>query len=316
MLTIKKHTSLHTRFPDCVASSNLDVKHVASVIYSKSLTTDRIDRLESQTGESLSPVAAWKVGEYDVLLLTNPLSDTLISALDAGKIDYAHYKDLPDLSEPGLVVFDMDSTAIQIECIDEIAKLAGVGEQVAEVTERAMLGELDFEQSLRQRVGTLKGASAEILQQVRNQLPLMPEMRDLVVALHHYGWKTAIASGGFTYFSDYLKDELNLTHAQSNQLEIVDGKLTGQLLGSVVDAQTKADILRELAEEYDIARHNTVAVGDGANDLLMMAAAGLGIAYHAKPKVVAATPAAVRYADLGGVLCILSASLWPQKIGW
>ncbi|MEI8596452.1 phosphoserine phosphatase [Photobacterium sp. Hal280] len=316
MLTIKKHTSLHTRFPDCVASSNLDVKHVASVIYSQSLTTDRIERLETQSGESLSLVAAWKVGEYDVLLLTNALSDTLIRALDAQKIDYAHYKDLPDLSEPGLVVFDMDSTAIQIECIDEIAKLAGVGEQVAEVTERAMQGELDFEQSLRQRVGTLKGASAEILEQVRSQLPLMPEMRELVAELHQYGWKTAIASGGFTYFSDYLKETLNLTHAQSNQLEIVDGKLTGQVLGSVVDAQTKADILRELAEEYDIARHNTVAVGDGANDLVMMAAAGLGIAYHAKPKVVAAAPAAVRYADLGGVLCILSASLWPQKIGW
>ncbi|GAB6261570.1 phosphoserine phosphatase [Photobacterium sp. R1] len=317
MLTIKKHTSLHTRFPESVASSNLDVKNVSAVIYSRQpLTPECLDRIASQSGEPLSVIAAWKVGPYEVLLLANPLTERLTESLEAHEIDYAPYQSLPDLSQPGLAVFDMDSTAIEIECIDEIAKLAGVGEQVAEVTERAMQGELDFEQSLRQRVATLEGASAEILEQVRQKLPLMPEMRELVDALHHYGWKTAIASGGFTYFSDYLQETLALSYTQSNQLEIIDGQLTGKVQGKVVDAQTKADILRELAEEYGIAAHNTVAVGDGANDLKMMAAAGLGIAYHAKPKVQATAPAAVRYADLGGVLCLLSASLWPQKIGW
>nr|WP_284694853.1 phosphoserine phosphatase [Photobacterium galatheae] len=316
-MTIKKHTSLHTRFPESVARSNLDVKNVSTVIYSRqSLTPERLGRIASQSGESLSVIAAWKVGHYEVLLLENRLSERLIAALEAQEVDYAPYQSLPDLSQPGLAVFDMDSTAIEIECIDEIAKLAGVGEQVAEVTERAMQGELDFEQSLRQRVAALQGADAKILEQVCQQLPLMPEMRELVEALHHYGWKTAIASGGFTYFSDHLQDTLALSYTQSNHLEIVDGKLTGKVLGKVVDAQTKADILLELAEEYGIAAHNTVAVGDGANDLVMMAAAGLGVAYHAKPKVLATAPAAVRYADLGGVFCLLSASLWPQKIGW
>ncbi|MDO6704715.1 phosphoserine phosphatase [Photobacterium sp. 1_MG-2023] len=316
MLTIKKHTSLHTRFPESVAATNLDVKYVSAVVYSQALTPERIDRIEHHCGETFSVIAAWKVGQYDVLLLRNPLTAPLIEALEAHRVDYAPFRDLPDLSQPGLAVFDMDSTAIQIECIDEIAKLAGVGEQVAKVTERAMQGELDFEQSLRERVATLAGASDDILEQVRQQLPLMPEIRELIAALHQYGWKTAIASGGFTYFSDYLKEELQLAHAQSNQLEIVDGKLTGQVLGNIVDAQAKADILLELAEAYDIAPHNTLAVGDGANDLVMMSAAGLGLAYHAKPKVVATAPAAVRFADLGGVLCLLSASLWPQKIGW
>ncbi|MFA0520579.1 phosphoserine phosphatase SerB, partial [Vibrio sp. 10N.222.55.E8] len=164
---------------------------------------------------------------------------------------------VPDLSKPGLIVMDMDSTAIQIECIDEIAKRAGVGELVSDITERAMQGELDFEQSLRQRVGALKGADEAILEQVRQSLPFMPDLVELVNTLNKLGWKTAIASGGFTYFSDYLKDTLNLDHAQSNTLEIVDGKLTGEVLGDVVSAQTKADILVELADEYELELHNT-----------------------------------------------------------
>ena len=180
-----------------------------------------------------------------------------------------------------------------------------------------MQGELDFEQSLRQRVGALKGADESILEQVRQSLPFMPDLVGLVNTLNKLGWKTAIASGGFTYFSDYLKDTLDLDHAQSNTLEIVKGKLTGEVLGDVVSAQTKADILVELAEEYELELHNTVAVGDGANDLVMMGAAGLGIAFHAKPKVEQQAQTAVRYAGLGGVLCILSGALAKQqKISW
>ncbi len=140
---------------------------------------------------------------------------------------------------------------------------------------------------MRQRVATLKDADEAILESVRSQLPLMPELEEMLKTLQSYGWKTAIASGGFTYFSDFLKQKLNLDFAQSNTLAIENGKLTGEVLGDVVSAQTKADILLELAEEYDVEPHNTIAVGDGANDLVMMAAAGLGIAYHAKPKVEA-----------------------------
>ncbi|MGF1761380.1 phosphoserine phosphatase [Photobacterium sagamiensis] len=316
VLTVKKHSSLQQRFPETVASSNIDKKHASWLLYGRNITRQHIEEMSQQAGEELSVVAAWKVGSYDALLILNELSDDLAAAVIQQQLDFARTSELPDLSEPGLVVMDMDSTAISIECIDEIATLAGVGEQVAAVTERAMQGELDFEQSLRQRVAALKGADESILESVRSTLPLMPELRELVATLHQYGWKVAIASGGFTYFSDYLEDELDLVHTQSNTLGIVDGKLTGQVVGDVVDAQVKADILRELAEQYDIPLHNTVAVGDGANDLVMLAAAGLGIAYHAKPKVDAAAPTAIRHADLGGVMCILSASLLPQGISW
>ncbi|MGF1691360.1 phosphoserine phosphatase [Photobacterium kagoshimensis] len=295
---------------------NLVKQKAATLIYGRAVTPTQLDEIGEQANEILEVVAAWKVGHYDAVLVSNPLQPTLLQAIIDHSLDTVATSDLPDLSEPGLVLMDMDSTAIEIECIDEIAKLAGVGEEVAAVTERAMQGELDFEASLRQRVATLKGADEAILAQVREHLPMMPELRQLVASLQHYGWKVAIASGGFTYFSDHLKDELDLVHAHANTLDIVDGKLTGKVLGEVVDAQTKADVLVELAEHFDIPYHNTVAVGDGANDLVMMSTAGLGIAYHAKPKVEAEADSAIRFADLGGVLCILSASLMPQGIRW
>ena len=134
-------------------------------------------------------------------------------------------------------------------------------------------------------MGTLKGAPESILQQVREKLPLMPGLIESIKTLQQYGWKTAIASGGFTYFADYLKSLLNLDFAASNQFEIIDGTLTGNVKGSVVDAQYKANTLQKLAEEYNIPRKNTLAIGDGANDLAMMKVAGLGVAFHAKPKV-------------------------------
>ena len=316
VLKVKKHTSLQQRFPDATSASNLARKQASGLIYGRQITPELMADIAAYAGNALEVVAAWKVGSYDAVLISNDLSGLLVQALIRYQIDFVSTSELPDLSEPGLVVMDMDSTAIEIECIDEIAVLAGVGEQVAEVTERAMLGELDFEQSLRQRVATLAGADESILESVRSTLPMMPELRELVATLHHYDWKVAIASGGFTYFSDYLKEELNLVHAQSNTLEIVNGKLTGKVLGDVVDAQAKADILRELADQHEIALHNTVAVGDGANDLLMLKVAGLGVAYHAKPKVEAEAPVVIRHADLGGVMCILSASLMPQGISW
>ncbi|MEZ9419332.1 phosphoserine phosphatase SerB [Vibrio breoganii] len=252
--------------------------------------------------------ATWNVGRYQVLLTKSALVEKMAALLAANKADFAHLTDLPDMSEPGLALFDMDSTLIEIECIDEIAKLAGVGEEVSEVTERAMQGELDFEQSLRQRVAKLADADESILKEVRSVLPLMAEAKLLIDGLKACGWKVAVASGGFTYFSNHLKELLELDFAQSNQLEIIEGKLTGHVVGDVVSAQTKADILEQLRVDYQFEKSNCIAVGDGANDLVMMAAAGLGIAYHAKPKVVEQAQTAVNYADLGGVLCLLSAS--------
>ncbi len=317
MLSIKKHTSLINRLPETRLSLQLDKSKANWIVFGPFLTAQQFEDMDFYTGQYNAIVEAWKVGDYEVALMTGELTQEHETILQGLGLDYARINEVPDLSKPGLIVMDMDSTAIEIECIDEIAKLAGVGEEVAEVTERAMQGELDFEQSLRQRVGKLAGADESILESVRSTLPLMEDLQDLIKTLQAFGWKTAIASGGFTYFSDHLQSLLNLDHAQSNTLEVVDGKLTGQVIGDVVSAQTKADIVEELATQFDIEMHNTVAVGDGANDLVMMDAAGLGIAYHAKPKVEAKAQTAVRYIGLGGVLCILSAGLVKQqKISW
>lgn len=312
-LSIRRHIPLVNRLPETRLSNSFDKAKANWIVYGTFLSAGQFEDIDFFTGYYNSVVDVWKVGQYEVALMAGQLTPEHEEILQALELDYAKLQDIPDLTRPGVVVFDMDSTAIQIECIDEIAKLAGVGEEVAEVTERAMQGELDFEQSLRQRVGTLAGADEAILSEVRKDLPFMPDLVELINTFKQFGWKTAIASGGFTYFSDYLKQELGLDHAQSNQLEIVDGKLTGQVLGGVVSAQTKADILEELAEQYDVEPHNTIAVGDGANDLTMMGVAGLGIAYHAKPKVEQQAQAAIRYSGLGGVICILSAMLVKQK---
>lgn len=312
-----KRISLLNRFPEVLNATQLDKRKANWIIFAPYLSPKQLEDIDFYTGQYNAMLSVWQVGPYEVALMAGELTPAHEEILQGLKLDYASLNDMPDLSRPGLIVMDMDSTAIQIECIDEIAKLAGVGEMVAEVTERAMQGELDFEQSLRQRVGALKGANESILEEVRSTLPFMPELEVLVETLKTYGWKTAIASGGFTYFSDYLQDTLDLDHAQSNTLEIVDGVLTGKVLGDVVSAQTKAEILQQLAEQYDIDPYNTIAVGDGANDLVMMASAGLGVAYHAKPKVEQVAQTAVRYAGLGGILCILSAGLAKQrKVNW
>jgi phosphoserine phosphatase len=220
----------------------------------------------------------------------------------ANNIEAALLKQVPTLSEPGLLVMDMDSTTIEIECIDEIAKLAGVGDEVAEVTERAMLGELDFAQSLHQRVATLADSPTTILSDVAKDIPLMPGLKPLITELKKHNWRIAIASGGFTYFADHLKETLNLDAAFANTLEIIDGKLTGKVLGDVVDAQVKADSLAILSKKYQIPTNQTVAMGDGANDLIMMAAASFGVAFHAKPIVLAQADSSI---NVQGLDCLL-----------
>lgn len=217
-------------------------------------------------------------------------------------IEAALLKEVPKLSEVGLLVMDMDSTTIEIECIDEIAMLAGMGEEVAEVTERAMLGELDFAQSLHQRVGTLANSPESILGDVAKNIPLMAGLKPLISELKKHNWRIAIASGGFTYFADHLKDMLHLDAAFANTLEIVDGKLTGKVLGTVVDAQVKADSLAILSKKYSIPKSQTVAMGDGANDLVMMAAASFGVAFHAKPIVLAQADSSI---NVQGLDCLL-----------
>ena len=244
-LPIRRHTTLLKRLPETRFATQLDKAKANWIVFGEHLELRNFEDIDFFTGFYNPILDTWKVGQYEVALMAGNLTPEHETILKSLKLDYASLNEVPDLSAPGLVVFDMDSTAIQIECIDEIAKLAGVGEEVAEVTERAMQGELDFEQSLRQRVGKLKGADEAILEQVRSQLPFMPDFEALIATFKALGWKTVIASGGFTYFSDFIKDKVGLDFAQSNQLEIVDGKLTGEVLGDVVSAQTKADILVE-----------------------------------------------------------------------
>jgi phosphoserine phosphatase SerB len=203
----------------------------------------------------------------------------------------------------------MDSTAIQIECIDEIAVLAGVGAEVAAVTARAMNGELDFAQSLRQRVATLANAPEHILQQVLDTVPLMPGLKSLVSHLQQQQWQVAIASGGFTFFTDALKLRLALTATFANVLEIKDGRLTGQVLGDIVDAHRKAAVVAELSTQFGLDPSQTVAIGDGANDLPMLKMAALGVAFHAKPKVQAEAKAAIRQGSLLQLLYLLEPTL-------
>ncbi|MEA5102269.1 phosphoserine phosphatase [Pantoea sp. S18] len=283
------------------------------LLYGRGLDKQKLTDYQHKLGAAMVIVSAWNVDEYQVIRLAGSLTPRASKLAHEAGFDVAPLGKIPHLKTPGLLVMDMDSTAIQIECIDEIAKLAGCGEQVAEVTERAMRGELDFKASLRERVGTLAGADANILMQVRDALPLMPGLTTLVQKLQALGWQVAIASGGFTFYADYLRQTLHLAAAVANELEIRDGKLTGQVLGQIVDAQFKADTLNDLADRFNIAPEQTVAIGDGANDLPMIKTAALGIAYHAKPKVNEQTEIIIRHADLMGVFCILTGSLIHEE---
>ncbi|MDB2373785.1 phosphoserine phosphatase SerB [Psychrosphaera haliotis] len=211
----------------------------------------------------------------------------------------------PALNKPGLLVMDMDSTAIQIECIDEIAKLAGVGEQVAAVTASAMRGELDFAESLHARVATLKGAPQSVITDVASKLPLMPGLESLVSCLKQHHWKIAIVSGGFTAMTEALKEQLELDITLANNLDIKDAKLSGTVSGKVIDAQAKADAVLDLSKQFNIPMSQTIAMGDGANDLKMMAVASLGVAFHAKPLVCEQADVSVRQGGLDQLLYLI-----------
>jgi len=214
----------------------------------------------------------------------------------------------------GLIVFDMDSTLIQIECIDEIASLTGAGEKVAAITEQAMQGQLDFEQSLRQRVKCLNGVSEADFEELFSPIPLTPGATELVSQLGRMGWKTALVSGGFSWFAERVTKQLKLDDYKANELAIVEKKLNGELLGDIVDAQYKADQLRRLQHRWSIPAGKTVAVGDGANDALMLQAADIGIAFCAKPALRSQADYCVDEPDLRLLIPILTrAGLIPPS---
>ncbi len=201
-----------------------------------------------------------------------------------------------------LVCFDMDSTLIGTECIDQLAERAGVGEQVRAITEQAMRGEIDFCESFKRRVALLKGLDESVMREIAESLPITEGAERMMRVLKRTGYKTAILSGGFTYFGNYLKQKLGFDYVYANNLEIVDGKLTGRYLGDIVDGRRKAEMLRLIAQFENIDIEQTIAVGDGANDLPMLTTAGLGIAFHAKPRVKANAKQSISTIGIDGVL--------------
>ena len=219
------------------------------------------------------------------------------------RLDFAFVPENQTLQEIGLVVMDMDSTLITIECIDEIADMLQLKPQVAAITESAMRGELDFAQSLTQRVALLAGLEQSALQRVYDErLQLSPGAERFLATLQQQRIKTLLVSGGFTFFTDRLKSRLNIDYSASNTLEIIDNKLTGKVLGTIVDAQSKAEHLKHLRHQLGLKHAQVVAIGDGANDLKMLGEAGISIAYHAKPVVRAQTLYALNYSGLDAVL--------------
>ncbi|MBT4928910.1 phosphoserine phosphatase SerB [Porticoccaceae bacterium] len=223
-------------------------------------------------------------------------------------IDIAFQEDNIFRRNRRLVVFDMDSTLIDAEVIDELAIEAGVGQQVAEITEAAMQGKLDFKQSFEQRLALLEGLDASVLQKIAQRLQLNEGAEHLISTLKKLGYKTAIVSGGFSFFGEYLQEILGVDYVYANQLDIENGKVTGRVRGDIIDGQRKADLLRELAERDGLMLEQVIAVGDGANDLPMLDIAGLGIAFRAKPLVEASAKQAISSLGLDGILYLLGYS--------
>ena len=234
--------------------------------------------------------------------------NSLLELASQHNIDIAYQEDNIYRRNRQLVVFDMDSTLIDAEVIDELAIEAGVGDQVVAITEAAMQGELDFKQSFSQRLALLEGLSADVLQTVAQRLKLNEGAEHLIKTLRQLGYKTAIVSGGFTYFGNYLQSILGVDYVYANELDIEDGLVTGKVVGDVIDGQRKADLLRELAQREGLVLEQVIAVGDGANDLPMLNIAGLGIAYQAKPLVKASAKQSISNLGLDGILYLLGYS--------
>ncbi|MFD2643809.1 phosphoserine phosphatase SerB [Pseudomonas japonica] len=284
------------------------LQRVSSITAKYGLNIDHIDRLSGRVALD-TPVEQSK-GCIEFSVRGEPadpqaLRAEFLSVAQELSVDIAFQQDSLFRRNRRLAVFDMDSTLIEAEVIDELAKAAGVGEQVSEITERAMRGELDFRASFKERLALLKGLDVNVLDAIGASLRLTEGAETLFAELKRLGYKTAILSGGFTYFAKQLQAKLGIDYVFANELEVVDGKVTGVAVEPIVDAQRKADLLAELARKEGLQMEQTIAVGDGANDLPMLGIAGLGVAFRAKPLVRQSAKQAISTLGLDGVLYLL-----------
>ncbi|MEA3639043.1 MAG: phosphoserine phosphatase SerB [Lamprobacter sp.] len=292
--------------------SAAQIAQVAAVVTQHQLNIEQIARLSGRISRRASAHANRPNRPACVQLwLKGPVADVgalHASFLELGSrldVDIAIQEDDIFRRNRRLVCFDMDSTLIQTEVIDELAAAAGVGPQVAEITERAMQGELDFSESFRRRMALLEGLEASVLSEIAERLPITDGAERLIGALKQLGYRVAILSGGFTYFAEHLQRRLGIDDVHANQLEFENGRLTGRVTGRIVDGQRKAELLREIAAREGIRLEQVIAVGDGANDLPMLSIAGLGIAFHAKPLVKEQARHSIATVGLDGILYLI-----------
>ncbi|MEE4145679.1 MAG: phosphoserine phosphatase SerB [Halieaceae bacterium] len=287
------------------------LSRVTAVVSRHGLNIDGISRLSGRIPLGELPALSKACVEFSV---RGPLQDSglfrrdLLEVASELDVDLAFQQDTMYRRNRRLVVFDMDSTLIEAEVIDELARVAGVGEQVSAITERAMRGEIDFSDSFRARVALLRGLQEEALEQVAASLKITEGAEHLLTTLRALGYKTAILSGGFTYFARHLQTRLGIDYIHANELDIEGGVVTGKVVGNIVDGARKAALLRQLAQEQNIDLQQVIAVGDGANDLPMLSIAGLGIAFRAKPLVKQSAEQSISTLGLDAILYLLGLS--------
>lgn len=298
------------RYIVTVLGKIIEAKQIAMItkeFFEQGLNIDSIKRLSGRPSVR-DEVVVRSCVEFSVrgqVKDRNKLNERFVDFSTQEGVDISFQKDNIFRRNRRLICFDMDSTLIKTEVIDELAAYAGVGEQVRQITESAMRGDVDFGESFKQRIALLKGLDVSVMEEIAQKLPIMDGADRLVKVLKKCGYKIAILSGGFTYFGNFLKKKFDMDYVYANELEVIDDKLTGRHVGDIVDGQRKASLMKLIAQVEKIDMEQVIAVGDGANDLPMLNEAGLGIAFHAKPKVKESAKQSISTMGLDGILYFL-----------